>query len=303
MRSLLLLFHLIFSFSASAEVIIENHKLVITGEILKGESESFILKFFSALGSEALSHLSLQEVELRNLSGGSVIEAIKISNVIEKLGMFTRVNGFCNSACALIYLSGAKRSHESNASLGVHSISFADNSLGTMSLNDAKQVHQQNLELFLDEFSEHGAPLAVIEQVRHTSSAEIAQISLKSIPIYKDFVREWAADRCGKISTENLSLGQQFFRDINDYVSEEGEVGYQRVFQGAIASGDPGEWFEELGKKFHPNFSHSEYTKVTKCYDGNLNEEFKMTYLSMCKEFGLECTDVKTKFMESLNKH
>lgn len=284
-------------------MIVENHKLVITGEISANEGENFLLKLFNALQVETLSHKNLQIVELRDLSGGAVLEAIKISNAIEAFNMFTQVKGYCYSACALIYLSGAKRSYNSKAMLGVHSISFAQQALGRLSLNEAKQAHKLNLELFLAEFSKHGAPLQLIEQVRRTSSTEITHFPINGIPVYKDFVREWAADRCGQISTENLQVGQQFSRELGDYVSAGGEEAYSKGLTAVMNSGDPIKFFEDLGKKLNPQFSYSKYMQITKCYDDNLYNEFKSTYTTVCSELSFNCVDIETEFIDSVKNN
>lgn len=300
MRILILLLTFLFSTALKAEVVIENHTIVVTGQISANESDTFLLKLVEALTTESVSHSSLQTVTLRNNSGGSVQEAIKISNFIENLNMSTYIDGYCYSACALIYLSGTKRSYHTTAELGVHSISFANQSLGKLSLNEAKQAHKQNLELFLTEFSKHGASTELIAQIRNTASSEITKVPLVSIPVYKDFVREWASDRCGSITSENLLTGQRFFREMNDFVEKGGEDAYNNLLQAAIKSGDPQQWYEQLGKKFHPNFSYSEYLKTTQCYDKQLEGEFESGYSKLCSQQNINCDDQTTKLLKSL---
>lgn len=300
MRILILLLPFLFATALKAEVVIENHTIVITGQISANEGETFLLKLVDALTTESFSHSSLQTVTLRNLSGGSVLEAIKISNAIENLNMSTDINGYCYSACALVYLSGTKRTYDTTSELGVHSISFANQSLGKLSLNEAKQAHKQNLELFLTEFSKHGAPTELITQIKNTASSEITKFPLSSIPIYKDFVREWASDRCGSITSENLLTGQRFAREMNDYIKQGGDDAYNNILQAAAKSGDPRQWYEQLGKKFHANFSYSEYQKTTQCYDTNLQDEFKLGYSTLCSKLNVNCDDEKTKFFQSI---
>lgn len=286
--------------STNADVIVEDHKLVITGEISANDGENFLVKLFNSLQAESFSHKSLQVVELRDVSGGSILEAIKISNAIEAFSMFTQVNGYCYSACALIYLSGAKRSYENKAILGVHSISFNQQGLRELSLHEAKLAHKSNLELFVSELAKHGAPLELIEQVKHTASTEITTFPISSILLYKDYVREWAADRCGKIGTEDLQVGQQLLRELREYVSVGGEDVYNKVLEASVKSGDPMVFFEELGKKISPKFSYSKYIQTSRCYDDNLYDEFKSTYTKICSELNLNCLDIQTKFVEKL---
>jgi hypothetical protein len=94
--------------------------ITISGVIQPDDGE----KFVQALESFAVSRAGV----VLNSPGGQIMAALKIGREIKKRGFYTNVGskGMCASACAMIWLAGAKRLVDVASRIGFHAAYLVD---------------------------------------------------------------------------------------------------------------------------------------------------------------------------------
>jgi len=126
-----------------------DNQLVLTGAIDIGSAERFANEIKSI--TEYIKLVSL------NSPGGSVSDALEISNLIRDRGWNTRVDSgaLCASACPLIFAGGVERIAENGAAIGVHQIFSAGED--TRSIDQAIAGTQSSTATIVRHLEEMGA--------------------------------------------------------------------------------------------------------------------------------------------------
>lgn len=127
MRSIVcaLLLTLLTTVSHAADIIVKDNTVSIIGGIVSSDYSDFLNK---------VSNLDRATVVL-NSPGGQLGPALMIGRFISKNKWITYVPNSCNSACALIFLSGYERYRDFGASIGVHSSSDANTHIRSLTGN------------------------------------------------------------------------------------------------------------------------------------------------------------------------
>jgi hypothetical protein len=105
----------------AAQITVKGNNILITGDIKYSDFYNF----------EAATKPIYQPMTVHLHSrGGSILDAIAIGRVIRREGWVTYTENYCNSACALIWMSGVKRFKAKGALIGFHRarVSVEDNS-------------------------------------------------------------------------------------------------------------------------------------------------------------------------------
>jgi rhodanese-related sulfurtransferase/ATP-dependent protease ClpP protease subunit len=124
MRIFLSIFWILLSFHAQSMTLqVQDHQLFATGPVGGGDW----LKF-----NQAFADPALDTVVLVNSPGGSLWDGLRISKLITDKGYKTVAAGYCNSACAILFMGGTER-RLSNAFptgrtyIGIHGAHNMDN--------------------------------------------------------------------------------------------------------------------------------------------------------------------------------
>jgi ATP-dependent protease ClpP protease subunit len=157
----------------------------LSGPLIKGDSEKFI-KFMEL-------NTFIQSVFISS-PGGSVYEALQIGRYVRENLLVTVQAGPCNSACAFIAVSGARRYF---TSLGVHRPTLSEGEY-----EDATQARiayrhiVRDVELFLKEMD---TPSSIIEKMLSTGPNQILQLTNQEMALVNGFpatIQEWLHSRC-----------------------------------------------------------------------------------------------------------
>jgi hypothetical protein len=95
----------------AAQITVKGGNIFITGDI----SYSDFYNFEAA--TKPIYQPTIVHLHSR---GGSILDAIAIGRVIRREGWVTYTEKYCNSACALIWMGGAKRFKAEGALIGFH---------------------------------------------------------------------------------------------------------------------------------------------------------------------------------------
>ena len=98
------------TFAMSFEWGKDLHQMTMNGQIVSGDAERFITVLLSPPKSFANLYKMPWRIELDS-DGGSVVEALRISALVEAMHVDTQVRraGVCSSSCFFIFLSGMER--------------------------------------------------------------------------------------------------------------------------------------------------------------------------------------------------
>ncbi|MBI4291292.1 MAG: hypothetical protein HY661_07435 [Betaproteobacteria bacterium] len=155
------------SFDASVDG--KSDAVIIRGEIKKGDYER--LKSFIRPDPQRFLEKGIALAS----SGGDIMEAIRIGNLIRSTYQLVFVNpavGRCASACFLIYVAAVDR----NAivlSLGIHRPYFSSEEFSRLSLADAEKHQIRLIQKVRSYLEENEVPSYLIEKMFSLSSDEI----------------------------------------------------------------------------------------------------------------------------------
>lgn len=109
-------------------------------------------------------------------TGGDVVEAVKIANLLDKSYAATHVpaGARCYSACFILWMSGVTRHVSSGATLGVHRINVK---VGDTSVDQHSAYFAQIARSVENYMSGLGTPRAILDKMTTTASADIFVIS------------------------------------------------------------------------------------------------------------------------------
>jgi hypothetical protein len=95
----------------AAQITVKGSDIFITGDINYGDFYNF------EAATKPIYQPTIVHLHSR---GGSILDAVAIGHVIRKEGWVTYTEKYCNSACALIWMGGAKRFKAESALVGFH---------------------------------------------------------------------------------------------------------------------------------------------------------------------------------------
>ncbi len=189
---------------------------VLDGEISPGDA-----KAFNELLHRDLYFLANARGVLVNSSGGDVLEAIKIAETVERVGLpiEVAVDGECSSACFFIYVAAPHRSaygvvkiHAPYYNLaGVEAREYANYAQAS------RLVHESTRAFLLG----RSVPSDLIEKMLSMSSTGAYSLTIDDrnrIGYESAFIREYGAQKCGGYRSDRLMTMEEVrrYRDCSE---------------------------------------------------------------------------------------
>ncbi len=109
--------------------------------------------------------------------GGSLYEGFRIAMLVHQKQIATYVSGECDSACAFIFLAGAKRYVAPDAKIGVHSVSNMHGNEDIGTLRDTIKLARLSAKL--------GVPPSVIGKMVMTPPGRMAYLNREELASLK----------------------------------------------------------------------------------------------------------------------
>lgn len=181
--------------------IIFNHRIIISGQIVKGDYERLInvVNIFGGIPDNIFL----------NSKGGDVIEAMKIGRFARKALLVTGVIGNenfnCYSACMLIYLACAGKKPNLNGSYGIHRPRFDKSYFSGLSAAEAESKYK-DMEMSVRKYLEEmNVPHSFIDRIFSIPSDRLEVLDVEQLfaisgnaPAY----HEWIRAKCDFLSVE-----------------------------------------------------------------------------------------------------
>ncbi len=124
--------------------------------------------------------------------GGSLSEGFRIAMLVHQKQIATYVSGECDSACAFIFLAGAKRYVAPDAKIGVHSVSNMHGNEDTGTLRDTIKLARLSAKLRV--------PPSVIGKMVMTPPGKMAYLNREELALLKVVERN-PFDRVARTAT------------------------------------------------------------------------------------------------------
>lgn len=181
-----------------------NHRIIIRGQIVRGDYEKLI--------NVVKKHGSIPENIFLNSRGGDVIEAMKIGRFARRALLVTGVirlkddcqsGCYCYSACMFIYLACAGRKPDFDVSYGIHRPHFDKSYFSGLSAREAELKYndlEKSVRKYLEEMN---VPQLFIDRIFSIPSDSLKVLDVEQLiaisgdsPAY----REWIIAKCDPLS-------------------------------------------------------------------------------------------------------
>jgi hypothetical protein len=195
----------------------DTYQINMTGEITDGDHE----RLLSVISNSPKMFLASGSLKLSS-PGGSVSEAIKIANIVEKASFTTGIldNGYCASSCFLIWVAGPIRDLDSRLLIHRPYIS-ADtyNKNQTAEVTEAHQIAMQQVREYLELKS---VPTPIIEKMMSLPSTEAHELTDEervTLRLMSPSFEEISIAKCNISASQSIELGSHIPQDKVDCVN------------------------------------------------------------------------------------
>lgn len=191
-----------------------KYHIILSGEIKSGDYQKLEDSYLRPIrGAQDILVAFWMTAPIHlDSKGGSVDEALKMAELINKLSRTVIVNGTCASSCSLLFMSGASRVVGQNGHIGLHRIYFNPEYYQNIPISKAKALYEKNEEQFKQRMLKYGLPQNLFERMMRTSSDSIYWLSksdIESIGMWPPYMEERLIAKCGALP-----------RVMNDYLEK-----------------------------------------------------------------------------------
>lgn len=195
-----------------------KYHVVLSGEIKPGDYKKFESMYLKPLrGPQDLFVAFWMSSPLHlDSKGGSVDEALKMAELINKLSMTVVVteNATCASSCALLFMAGATRVVNGNGSVGLHRIYFNPSYYRSMPMPKARQLYEKNEEVFKERMLKYGLPQYLFEKMMRTPSDSVYWLTptdIQNIGYWPPYMEERIIAKCGPSPVVENAYSENWF--------------------------------------------------------------------------------------------
>lgn len=187
--------------------------LKLTGEIRPGDSK----KLLSIVRNQPVEFMRASSIRLDS-PGGSVTEALKLADLIEKSGLMATVESgdTCASACFLLFVSSQFRWRANDATVLIHRPYLANTRTDVAGYNSDLKFHQQSVAEMRNFLEERAIPSMLIDMMMNYPSNDAHELTVPEMHKYvrhlSPTLEELTIKRCG-LSNRNIFSPERNFGD------------------------------------------------------------------------------------------
>lgn len=176
-----------------------DYQIQLDGEIKKGDYKRFI----SLVSNSPKSFMASPSISLSSL-GGSVEEAIKIGELIDKASLMTVVSegNVCASSCFLIFISGNMR-HTTGGSILIHRPYISGESYNSDEVSKVVKKQRTSTKFVRQYLEDRSVNSNLIDKMMSLASSSAYKLSdddLWSLGLVSPWFEEAAIAKCGASS-------------------------------------------------------------------------------------------------------
>lgn len=185
--------------------------LKLTGEIRPGDSK----KLLNIVRNQPVEFMRASSISL-NSPGGSVTEALKVADLIEKSGLMATVESgdTCASACFLLFVSAQFRWRASDATVLIHRPYLANTRTDVAGYNSDLKLQQQFVAEMRHFLEERAIPSMLIDMMMNFPSNDAHDLTVSEMHEHvrhlSPTLEELTIKRCG-LSNRNIFSNERDF--------------------------------------------------------------------------------------------